>query len=206
MTDSPTTIRRRVLRMTPEALVRLTELSASRPNDGRVVFRLRVAAIDDQHYHHDLRFADPADLVATDVIESHGGVDVVIALADVAKLRGATLDLDASEGLIVRNPNAPDSAAARGLIDDDQLACEIRDVLAFEVNPGLAEHGGYVELVGHDGAGSANIRMGGGCHGCALSPVTMREGVHAVLTQRVPGIVNVVDVTEHSTGAHPHFH
>ena len=74
-----------------------------------------------------------------------------------------------------------------------------------EVNPALAAHGGYVTFVGHDGEGHAYLTMGGGCHGCSMSRMTMLQGVQTMIADAVPGIEKVIDATDHSTGENPFY-
>jgi Fe/S biogenesis protein NfuA len=92
-----------------------------------------------------------------------------------------------------------------GLVRDDQLSAEVEAVLAGEVNPALAAHGGFVTYVGHDSAGTAYLTMGGGCHGCAMSRMTMMEGVQTMVVERVEGITKVSDLTDHTTGENPYY-
>ena len=73
------------------------------------------------------------------------------------------------------------------------------------VNPALAAHGGFVTYVGHDGEGTAYLTMGGGCHGCSMSRMTMLQGVQTMLKEQVPGVEQVIDVTDHATGTNPFY-
>jgi Fe/S biogenesis protein NfuA len=197
-----------IVTIAPAAHERLVELLAQQPEPDRTGLRLRVAAIDDDHFHHDLRFDSVTKAALTDEVRTHDGLKVIIAAADVPLVDGSVVDYNPTEGLVVRNPNTPPALGAAtapgALIDDDQTACEVRDVVAFQVNPMLAEHGGYVEFVGHDGLGTAHLTMGGGCQGCSLSAMTMRDGVRAMLSEHVPAIQRVVDITDHAAGEHPY--
>jgi Fe-S cluster biogenesis protein NfuA len=80
----------------------------------------------------------------------------------------------------------------------------VRRVLDEEVNPAIAAHQGRVTLV-EMADGRARIRMAGGCQGCALAEVTVRQGIEALLRKRVPEVVAVVDITDHEAGAAPFF-
>jgi Fe/S biogenesis protein NfuA len=81
----------------------------------------------------------------------------------------------------------------------------INEVLRGEVNPALAAHGGFVTFVGHDGEGTAYLTMGGGCHGCSMSRMTMLEGVQTTLVEKVPGVLKVRDLTDHTSGETPYY-
>ena len=78
-------------------------------------------------------------------------------------------------------------------------------VITAEVNPALASHGGFVTFVGHDGEGTAYLTMGGGCHGCSMSRMTMLDGVQTMLVEQVAGIERVRDLTDHASGENPFY-
>jgi Fe-S cluster biogenesis protein NfuA len=81
------------------------------------------------------------------------------------------------------------------LVSDDELSAEIEALVSGEVNPALAAHGGFVTYMGHDGEGTAYMTMGGGCHGCSMSKMTMLEGVQTMLQEKLPAV---------ERGARPH--
>ena len=72
------------------------------------------------------------------------------------------------------------------------------------VNPALSAHGGYARLEGVDGE-KAFVTMGGGCQGCAVSAVTLREGIEAAILEAIPEITRVEDATDHTAGANPFY-
>ncbi len=80
----------------------------------------------------------------------------------------------------------------------------MRQVLNERINPGIAAHGGAIELVGVEGT-EVYIEMGGGCQGCALSRMTLRQGVERMLREAVPEITELHDVTDHALGENPYF-
>ena len=110
---------------------------------------------------------------------------MIVPAGDAQNLEGATLDFEAG-GLVLRNPNRPKPVQLGALIIDDEVAGQIRSIIDDEINPALDSHGGFVTLVGHDGEGRAYLTMGGGCHGCAMSRMTMLQGVQATIKERVP--------------------
>jgi Fe/S biogenesis protein NfuA len=106
---------------------------------------------------------------------------------------------------VIRNPNQPAAPVIEGLETGDELSAEIEAMLAGEVNPALAAHGGFVTYVGHDGEGTAYMTMGGGCHGCSMSRLTMLEGVQTMLVDAIAGVERVKDLTDHATGENPYY-
>jgi Fe/S biogenesis protein NfuA len=123
----------------------------------------------------------------------------------IEHLHGATLDYSERQGLIIRNPNKPPAPMVEGLVSDDELSATIETILSTEINPSLAAHGGFVTYVGHDTEGTAYLTMGGGCHGCSMSKVTMLEGVQTTLVEQIEELVRVRDVTDHATGSNPYY-
>jgi len=61
-----------------------------------------------------------------------------------------------------------------------------------------------VALFEHD-QGWARIRLEGGCQGCSLAEVTIRQGIEPLLRARVPELVGLADVTDHAAGTDPYF-
>jgi Fe-S cluster biogenesis protein NfuA len=100
---------------------------------------------------------------------------------------------------------APKPATGDGLaVSDDALYEQVTKVFEDQVNPMVARHGGRVELIDvQDGV--VMLRMGGGCQGCGMADVTLRQGIEGMLGQLVPAIRGIVDITDHTSGANPYF-
>lgn len=77
-------------------------------------------------------------------------------------------------------------------------------VLDAEVNPSIAAHRGHVTVTSTDG-GWVRIRLEGGCQGCSLAEVTIRQGIEPLLRARLPGVTGVADTTDHEAGTNPFF-
>jgi Fe-S cluster biogenesis protein NfuA len=84
------------------------------------------------------------------------------------------------------------------------LAEQARHILDTEINPAVAAHRGHVTVDGVD-RGLVRIRLDGGCQGCSLAEVTVRQGIEPLLRARLPGVTGVVDVTDHEAGTQPFF-
>lgn len=84
----------------------------------------------------------------------------------------------------------------------EAVEAQVRELLDAEVNPAVAMHGGFIELVGFQDY-VAYLRMGGGCQGCGAADMTLRQGVERMLRERVPELVAVADVTDHAAGTNP---
>src|SRR5689334_24876047 len=100
---------------------------------------------------------------------------------------------------------APKAATAAGdAPDDDTLYERVANLFEHEVNPMVARHGGRVELIDVQDA-VVMVRMGGGCQGCGMADVTLRQGIEAMLHEHVPEVRGVVDITDHTAGSNPYF-
>ena len=84
------------------------------------------------------------------------------------------------------------------------LADRVRDVLEREINPLIAAHRGHASVVGVE-EGWVRLRLEGGCQGCSLAEVTLRQGIEPVLRAKVPGVVGLTDVTDHEAGREPFY-
>jgi len=167
---------------------------------------LRISGVGPQGFQYETAFLKPEDVGATDHIEDHEGLPVSIPQDSVEDLRGSVLDIS-NEGLVLRNPNVPASPMLGG---DDELELtgtpeeKVRKLLDERINPAIATHGGVASLISVDGS-TANLELGGGCQGCGLAAVTLRQGIEAAILHHVPEIEEVVDVTDHSMGANPYY-
>jgi Fe/S biogenesis protein NfuA len=175
------------------------------PDADQLGLRLALASAPGEEFRYDLSFDEFLTAAFTDEVRTHDGLKVIIPGDDVDLLRGATLDHNDNQGLVIRNPNRPAAPTVEGLTSDDALSAEIEAMITGEVNPALAAHGGFVSYVGHDGEGTAYLTMGGGCHGCSMSKMTMLDGVQTMLSDAIAGVERVKDLTDHTTGENPFY-
>ena len=84
------------------------------------------------------------------------------------------------------------------------LAEAVQKSLDEKINPAVRSHGGFVELVAIEDE-TAYLRFGGGCQGCGMINVTLKQGVEKVLFEDVPEIKKVMDVTDHASGSNPYY-
>ena len=141
-----------------------------------------------------------------------GGFTVLLAGDDAPVLDDAVVDFVErvnESGFEVRTrAGAPVSGNASGASapprPEGDLADRVRSLLDSQVNPGIAAHGGVIKLVDVRGT-EIYLEMSGGCQGCAMSRMTLRQGVERMLRQAVPEITEVHDVTDHESGANPYF-
>src|SRR3954464_5506001 len=147
-----------------------------------------------------------------DSLQYADDLGVVVPAGDVERLRGATVDWSddlMSGGLMVMTPNkpAPASPAIGGRPPADlsgPVPQRVMQVLAEQINPAIAAHGGSAELVAVE-EDVAYVRLGGGCVGCGMASVTLGQGIEVAILQAVPEVRQVVDVTDHASGTNPYY-
>lgn len=99
---------------------------------------------------------------------------------------------------------ATPGAATSGPLDDDAIYERVAALFSNEINPTVARHGGKVELIDVQDR-TVLLRMQGGCQGCGMATVTLRQGIEAQLRRAVPSLAGVRDITDHSAGRNPYF-
>ena len=139
-----------------------------------------------------------------------GGFTVLVAEAQAPTLRDAVVDFVErvnESGFEVRTAR-PAGDRPGGVAAPDSpggpLAERVRDLLDTQVNPAIASHGGVIALVDVKDT-EVFLEMSGGCQGCAMSRLTLRQGVERMLRQAIPEITAVHDVTDHASGTNPYF-
>ena len=103
--------------------------------------------------------------------------------------------------LTLRAPNAK----ARKVPDDAPAIDRIRYLLESEINPQLASHGGQVALAEFTADGIVILQFGGGCQGCGMADVTLKDGIEKTLLEKIPEVKGVKDITEHQLGENPYY-
>ena len=86
----------------------------------------------------------------------------------------------------------------------DDLRAKVQDLIDTMINPAVAGHGGFVELIDVQDD-RVYLQMGGGCQGCGMSDVTLKAGIERLIKDEIPEVAEVVDTTDHSSGANPYY-
>jgi Fe/S biogenesis protein NfuA len=194
-----------IITITEAAMVELVRLRDAEEDASALGLRLEIVSGPGEEFKYDLSLDEFRKAAFSDEVRTHEGLKVIVPAKDVELLQGAVLDFTSSSGLVIRNPNRPATPVVEGLVSGDELSAEIEAVISTEVNPALAAHGGFVTYVGHDTEGTAYLTMGGGCHGCSMSRMTMLEGVQTTVVEKVPAIQRVRDLTDHASGENPYY-
>jgi Fe/S biogenesis protein NfuA len=177
------------------------KIRSAKTSEGRDDVALRVMAREDgAKFRYELKLVSTDSKEADDSVVHLDGIDLYLDRESVPRLERATLDFvdDISgSGLKFDNPNQ--TTLAR-----NPLAVRVQAVLDDRVNPGLAAHGGVVSLVDIQET-RVVLSFGGGCQGCGMADLTMKEGVSTQIKQQIPEISEVVDATDHAAGENPYY-
>ncbi len=194
-----------VLAVDPTAVSTILALRDEEPGEGEYGLLIEVTGIRGTEFSYELSFLPLADIGSGRRVERHGELPVVVRDTDVPKLRGASLEIS-DDGLVMRNPNdprPPSMSTPEGNLTGP-LADQVMYVLAEQVNPAIASHGGGAQLVSVDGS-VAYLRLSGGCQGCGMAQVTLHQGIERILLDTIPELSAVVDVTDHASGSNPYY-
>lgn len=167
---------------------------------------VRLSAVDAGTPRADVRleFAEPQDLAGDEWAIDCDGFTLWLEAASVPFLDGARIDYETrgtAGQLQIRAPRIKGQAPGEGA----SLVERVRYVIDNEVNPQLASHRGHVTLDSIDADGVVYLRFGGGCHGCGMADVTLKQGIERTLVDKVPGVTAVRDATDHASGAAPYI-
>ncbi len=150
-------------------------------------------------------YCPPDAVEPEDIRQSFDGFDAIIDPNSAPFLEEAAIDFISDQmgsQLTLKAPNAK----MRKVNDDAPLAERVEYVLQSQVNPSLAAHGGRVTLTDITEDGVAILQFGGGCNGCSMVDVTLKEGIEKQLLELFPDeLTGVKDATEHARGEHSFY-
>ncbi|HEY7105347.1 MAG TPA: NifU family protein [Acidimicrobiia bacterium] len=201
-----------VLTITDAAMAKVVEVRGAEPDPASLALWVEVNGQQNGAYTYLMEFRTEDELDDDVVVQHHDDLSVAIPADSVDLLRGATLELSGG-GMVMQNPNRPAPMAPFSpAVDPDRpppdlsgdVPQRVIQVLEQEINPAIAAHGGYAELVAVEGA-IAYLRLSGGCQGCGLAAVTLSQGIEVAILDSVPEITEVIDVTDHASGANPYY-
>jgi Fe/S biogenesis protein NfuA len=214
------------LAITEQAIEKVRGFRAQSEDPENEAMWVEVSGVSDGEYLYDISLKALDAAGQSDVVQVHADLTIVVPESSVAKLRGATIDWSetvAQTGLALVNPNKPPAPAELPMMSppiappasppidapppadlSGDVAQRVIQVIDQQVNPSIAQHGGHAELVAVE-ENTAYLRLGGGCQGCGMATVTLGQGIEVAITEAVPEIARVADVTDHGAGANPYF-
>jgi Fe/S biogenesis protein NfuA len=84
------------------------------------------------------------------------------------------------------------------------LKSKVQDLVDTSINPAIAAHGGWVELLDVKDS-VVYLQMGGGCQGCGAADITLKAGIERLIKEEIPEITEVLDTTDHAAGENPYY-
>ena len=152
----------------------------------------------------DLQFCPRGHSMPDDHEQEYSGFSLYVAKASEQWLENAQIDFeeDSTGGqLTIKAPGIKGSEPSKEASLEDRVGW----LLETEVNPSLASHGGRVALVEITEQKEVILQFGGGCHGCGMADVTLKQGIEQTLTRHIPEITAVKDATDHQSGTNPYY-
>lgn len=151
-----------------------------------------------------ISFCRPGEEKADDEVKQYEGFQTFIERHSIPFLEDAVVDFakDSMGGqLTIKAPNS----RLPKISDESSIEDRVNYVLYNEINPGLAAHGGNVTLEEIFEEDVAVLRFGGGCQGCGMVDVTLKDGVEKALLEQIPQLKEVRDVTDHSVKENAYY-
>jgi Fe/S biogenesis protein NfuA len=195
--------------VTDAAVEKAVMVRARETEPERYALWVEVVGVQGGEFAYDLSLQPLEEAPGDAHVADLGPISLVIPAGSVELLRGATLDRQgdlATGGLVIHNRTPPSPAMGVPATADlsGDVAQRLMQVLDQQINPAIASHGGSAELVAVEDD-TAYLRLGGGCVGCGMVSVTLRQGIELALREAVPVITRVIDVTDHASGTNPYY-
>lgn len=199
--------RRRYTRGVMDSDIKITG-EPSRAGD-RCVFTVDRPVLPDQSAHFNAETAGQSPLAA-EVLAIPGVESALIADNMVTVTAAHEVDWPAlGIGNIIRKHLKAGSPVVaedyfENLPSEGDLKWAIRDLLDREINPAVAAHGGWVELIDVK-RNAVFLRLGGGCQGCGAADVTLKQGIEKAIRSLAPAVGEILDTTDHAAGRNPYY-
>lgn len=151
-----------------------------------------------------LEFCESGDLLGDEWSLDCEGFTLFVDAPSVRFLDGAQVDYvtqPTGGQLTIRAPRIKGEQPAQ----DSSVVERVQYLIDSEINPMLASHKGQVSLVEVSAEGVVFLRFGGGCHGCGMVDVTLKQGIEKTMRERIPEISAIRDATDHATGQAPYI-
>lgn len=163
--------------------------------------RIKATAISPHQVDYKIDLQKDEQGEPDDIIGNLAGFKVYMSSDSHSLLKDAIMDYVESGGageFKFHNLTMP-SPDLKGPIPE-----KIQALLDEQVNPAVAAHGGHVSLIDYKD-NTVYLELGGGCKGCGMVDVTLKQGVEVLLKEHVPEIKEVLDVTDHASGTNPYY-
>ena len=151
-----------------------------------------------------LAYCKPDDLTPSDVLISLPKLSVYVEERSIPFLKDAEVNFDTDNfvgQLTIKSPNS----RLPNISSDSPLEDRVNYVIYNEINPMLETHGGVVSLMEITDDKYAVLQFGGGCQGCGMVDVTLKDGIEKTLLDTLPELSGIKDMTDHSIDDHAYY-
>ena len=198
-----------ILEISASAKAKIKELIDGRERDDLAVRVILRGRLPGGKFQTEFKFVEITDLTETDIIQDTGLFQLYLDPNAAESIQGAVVDFNQtkySSGFnIAYDTENYFPAGVKGKRDwTDPLAIAVQEVIDTHINPGVSAHGGWVLLLDVKDE-QAHVEMGGGCQGCGLAAMTLRQGIEQSIMEMVPQIKGIIDVTDHGEGETPYY-
>ena len=157
-----------------------------------------IDAKTDYKANYSIKFVDLSDTASDKISIDYEKFQIFVSKEGLSYLEGTEIKINEDKELSAFNPNMSITKLS-GTVEE-----QIQHVLDEEVNPMVASHGGVVSLLEVKDS-SAYLEFGGGCQGCGMIDVTLKQGVEVMIKEHIPEIEAIYDVTDHAEGTNPYY-
>ena len=163
--------------------------------------RVKAEAISPLRANFRLAFVTEGQEEDGDQVQPFEGFGVYVDPDSVDYVQDITIDFvdgPMGRGFKIENPHRIPPHLKGTIVE------KVQEIIDEKINPGVASHGGQVTLIDVKGS-IAYVQFGGGCQGCGMVDLTLKQGVEGVLKQSLPEIEEVIDITDHADGKNPYY-
>ena len=187
------------LQMTEAAIERLKGLVEQAGDPPVSGIRLSISRRGPDGFEHQLTMVDAGREAEEDEVVSFDGLVIYIEDRNAEYLDGVSVHWEFKgegvNGFEFNNPNP---------LWLDSVAMAVQQLFDESLNPSIAAHGGFVDLLGVEGV-TVYVALGGGCQGCGMANVTLKQGIEVAIKEVAPHITQIVDATDHDSGTNPYY-
>jgi Fe/S biogenesis protein NfuA len=197
-------------------MIELTETAkeqittALEQQEGKTILRVEAQTNGTSEFAYGMKLISEEEVTEEDTLVDHGTLKIAIAPNSQEYLKGVTIDYEdkiVKSGFKFINPNKPEvpqlGAGPRADLTGP-LAERIQRLFDTELNPAVASHGGEIHFHGIED-NKVYLSFGGGCHGCGMVDVTLKQGVEQRIRELIPEVEEIIDTTDHATGENPFY-
>jgi Fe/S biogenesis protein NfuA len=195
--ESETTEGTAVITFTDAAQARVLDVMKAKGLEGHNL-RVGIQGRGPSGFQYGMSFEGPDEHQPDDTVVDVGAFKVLMDPNALRHAQGSNVDYvesGGSGGFQIENPNP---------LWDDPRAQVIQELIDTQVNPAVARHGGFVQLMDVQD-NTVYVLLGGGCQGCGMVDVTLKQGIEVLIKEAIPDIERVIDTTDHAGGTNPYY-